>query len=112
MGDEMAALHQFQPHIHAGGVLLGQFVAEAGEHIPPCLDHELVTPDTPQREARGPPVVGHGLHPHLVPRLLIGLAPLQHRTELVMPVAQQVAGDGHHLAGPALGREMPMFDGG
>ena len=109
-GEQGRALAQFQRHVHAGGTLLGDLVLVGGEHVAPGLHGVVVGADAGRAAGRRGSGRCRPGHADFVPFRAARLVPLQGHAELVVPVADHVRLDAHHLADQPLHRQRAVID--
>ena len=102
--EDEGALLELELDVLAGGVLDGDVVDPGGEPVGPGLDHELVQAQVGGLDRAGPQVVvdlGHRRRPPL--RLTLRPPPHPRRQDVV-PVAEDVGGNGRRVPDHRLGR--------
>lgn len=69
------------------------------------LDAEQVRAQLERGELGQPQVIARRVHRHAVPAATVGLAPVEHDCQTVVPIAVDLAADRHRLAADGLGGE-------
>ncbi|MNM80858.1 hypothetical protein D3C81_928400 [compost metagenome] len=102
---QLQAFLHLQRHGHPSGELLLQVMAVSGEGVDPGLDAEQVSALLDNGEVGLPQVVAGEHHRHAVPATALGLSPVEHYRQAVMPIGIDLAAHLYRLTDYRLDRE-------